>query len=135
MPIVLKSGSLNFLESSGPVQACNGNDLPLPLPFPLLFSICNQLHTYQSILCNNNIRHGSGRGCSVLFCMTTILGMGVGVCSVLFCITTILGMGVGVQCVILYNNNIRHGSGGCSVLFCITTILGMGVEGAVCYFV
>jgi len=28
--IVLKSGSLNSLEPSGPVQACNGNDLPLP---------------------------------------------------------------------------------------------------------
>ena len=24
MPIVLKSGNLNLLESSGPVQACNG---------------------------------------------------------------------------------------------------------------
>jgi len=30
--IVLKSGSLNFLEPSGPVQACNGIALPLPLP-------------------------------------------------------------------------------------------------------
>jgi len=28
---VLKSGSLNLLESSGPVQACNGIALPLPL--------------------------------------------------------------------------------------------------------
>jgi len=25
---VTKSGNLNFLESSGPVQACNGTDLP-----------------------------------------------------------------------------------------------------------
>jgi len=31
MPIVLKSGSLNLLELSGPVQACNGIALPLPL--------------------------------------------------------------------------------------------------------
>ena len=31
VPIVLKSGSLNLLEPSGPVQACNGNALPLPL--------------------------------------------------------------------------------------------------------
>jgi hypothetical protein len=31
MPIVLKSGSLNLLEPSGPVKACNGIDLPLPL--------------------------------------------------------------------------------------------------------
>jgi len=28
--IVLKSGSLNLLEPSGPVQACNGIDIPLP---------------------------------------------------------------------------------------------------------
>ena len=30
--IVLKSGSLNLLEPLGPVQACNGIALPLPLP-------------------------------------------------------------------------------------------------------
>ena len=30
MPIILKSGSLNLLEPSGPVQACNGIALPLP---------------------------------------------------------------------------------------------------------
>ena len=29
--IVTKSGNLNFLEPSGPVQACNGTALPLPL--------------------------------------------------------------------------------------------------------
>ena len=28
--VVTKSGSLNFLEPSGSVQACNGTDLPLP---------------------------------------------------------------------------------------------------------
>jgi hypothetical protein len=28
LPIVLKSGSLNLLEPSGPVQACNGISLP-----------------------------------------------------------------------------------------------------------
>ena len=30
--VVTKSGSLKFLEHSGPVQACNGTALPLPLP-------------------------------------------------------------------------------------------------------
>jgi hypothetical protein len=30
--IVLKSGSLNLLEPSGPVKGCNGIALPLPLP-------------------------------------------------------------------------------------------------------
>jgi len=29
--VVTKSGSLNCLEPSGPVQACNGTALPLPL--------------------------------------------------------------------------------------------------------
>ena len=33
MPIVLKSGNLNLLEPSGPVQACNGIALPLPFLF------------------------------------------------------------------------------------------------------
>ena len=28
---VTKSGTLNFLEHSAPVQACNGTDLPVPL--------------------------------------------------------------------------------------------------------
>jgi hypothetical protein len=32
VPIVLKSGSLNRLEPSGPVKACNGISLPF-LPF------------------------------------------------------------------------------------------------------
>ena len=27
--VVVKSGNLNFLEPSGPLQACNGTDLPL----------------------------------------------------------------------------------------------------------
>jgi len=28
--VVTKSGNLNFLEPSGPLQACNGTALPLP---------------------------------------------------------------------------------------------------------
>ena len=32
MPIVLKSSSLKLLETSGPVQVCNGIALPSPLP-------------------------------------------------------------------------------------------------------
>ena len=31
--VVTKSGSINFLEPFGPVQACNGTALHLPLPF------------------------------------------------------------------------------------------------------
>ena len=32
--VVMKSGNRNFLEPSGPLQACNGTPLPLPLPLP-----------------------------------------------------------------------------------------------------
>jgi hypothetical protein len=43
VPIVMKSGNLSLLESSGSVQACNGITLPLPLPLPLpLF--CTTVH-------------------------------------------------------------------------------------------
>ena len=34
--VVTKFGNLNFLEPSGPVQACNGTALPLPLPDDLV---------------------------------------------------------------------------------------------------
>jgi len=34
--VVMKSGNLDFVEPSGPLQACNGTALPLPLPLDLL---------------------------------------------------------------------------------------------------
>jgi len=37
--VVMKSGILNFLETSGPFQACNGTDLPLSLYKQLILSI------------------------------------------------------------------------------------------------
>ena len=37
MPIVLKSRAFDLLETSGPVQACNGIALPLPIFQRLLF--------------------------------------------------------------------------------------------------
>ena len=37
VPIVLKSGRLNLLEPSGPVQACNG--IALPFTFYLYFGV------------------------------------------------------------------------------------------------
>jgi len=37
--VVTKSGKLNFLEPSGPVQACNGTALPLPFT------------TYRNLVC------------------------------------------------------------------------------------
>ena len=36
--MVMKSGSLNLLEPSGTVRACNGIALPLPIPFIRLVS-------------------------------------------------------------------------------------------------
>jgi len=33
--VVMKSGNLNFLEPSGPLKACNGTALPVPLPSKL----------------------------------------------------------------------------------------------------
>jgi hypothetical protein len=45
MPIVLKSGGLNLLEPSGPVSACNGIALPLPLPLLCSFtSVSKHVH-------------------------------------------------------------------------------------------
>ena len=32
MPLSRDLGTFNFLEPSGPIQACNGTDLPLPIP-------------------------------------------------------------------------------------------------------
>jgi len=49
--VVTKSGSLNFLETSGPVQARNGTALPLPLPLHVS-STCSH-ETY----CETNFVH------------------------------------------------------------------------------
>ena len=35
----MKSGNLNFVEPSRPLQACNGTDLPLPLPLGMYVCI------------------------------------------------------------------------------------------------
>jgi hypothetical protein len=45
VPIVLKSGSLNLLESYGPVQACNGIALPFTSCVKKTVLICYQLLT------------------------------------------------------------------------------------------
>jgi hypothetical protein len=41
VPIVLKPGSLNLLESSGPVKACNEIALPLLLPQKYIYKFQN----------------------------------------------------------------------------------------------
>ena len=45
--VVMKSGKLKFLEPSGPLQACNGTDLTLPLLF--LNFLLNILTNFVSI--------------------------------------------------------------------------------------
>jgi hypothetical protein len=51
--IVLKCGSLNLLEPSGPVQACNGIALPLPLPHSYRLLINNQFSLADNKLPEN----------------------------------------------------------------------------------
>ena len=76
--VVTKCGSLNFLEPSGPVQACNGTALPLPLPknsdkyWPIPseiqpcyperqggashLALCERIPYRRSLLCRNSRR-------------------------------------------------------------------------------
>jgi len=44
VPNVLKSGCFNLLEPSGSVQACNGIDLPLPLPLSMFKLFNSSVH-------------------------------------------------------------------------------------------
>jgi len=48
LAVVTKSGSLNFLEPSGPVQACNGITLPLPslVNFSLHYATYRNFYTF-----------------------------------------------------------------------------------------
>jgi len=63
----MKSGNLNFLESSGPLQACNGTALPLQVVkiYKVFFnyvlnSPCYRREVVRSVLCH--IRHFKDRG-------------------------------------------------------------------------
>jgi hypothetical protein len=55
--IVLKSGSLNLLEPSGPVKACNGVALPLPYKDEL-----TQQWKESIVVCN--YKKGDETGCN-----------------------------------------------------------------------
>jgi len=50
MPIVLKSGNLNLLEPSGPVQACNG--IALRKQLYLTYLLCNTCR-WHCIVCHD----------------------------------------------------------------------------------
>jgi len=41
--VVVKSGNLNFLEPSGPLQACNGTALPLTLTYTVLLNLTSNV--------------------------------------------------------------------------------------------
>ena len=46
--VVMKSGNLNFLEISGPLQACNGTDLTLPVEIIVTYHVIN----YSDLSCD-----------------------------------------------------------------------------------
>ena len=48
VPTIMKSGNLNLLEPSGPVQACNGIALPLDIHFSISFR-CIRFEYFFSI--------------------------------------------------------------------------------------
>ena len=71
--VVTKSGNLNFLEPSAPVQTCNGT--ALPLPYSLLGLFLNSLikkkikcTLVQALrLCTGRTAHRGSRGIALLF--------------------------------------------------------------------
>jgi len=58
----MKSGSLNFLEPSGPLKACNGTDLPFTNS--LIKNVC-YLDVINSVRWYKNTRNGKGKGTAV----------------------------------------------------------------------
>ena len=58
MPIVLKSGSLNILEPSGPVQACNGIALPLLWNSVSSCDVKQSYHPYYLFVVCNHLEFG-----------------------------------------------------------------------------
>jgi len=58
--VVTKSGNLNFLEPSGPVQACNGVDLPFTL-----FKSTTRMGTEQYGFSEKREDRGNGRGLKI----------------------------------------------------------------------
>ena len=47
--VVVKSGQLNFLEPSGPLQACNGTALPLPYLIVGAVNVKVSLFSYDAV--------------------------------------------------------------------------------------
>ena len=55
--VVMKSGNLNFLEPSGPLQACNGTALPLPCFYGLSSLRLNALSLRSVYACVSFVRY------------------------------------------------------------------------------
>jgi hypothetical protein len=69
VPIVLKSGSLNLLEPSGPVQACNG----IALPFYLLDATGCDIYFYDSTCFQNFLKLCPLEAATTKACLNKIL--------------------------------------------------------------
>jgi hypothetical protein len=50
VPIVWKSGSLNHLENSGPVKACNGNAFTNEIIFDRVLEFCKRENMQMKLL-------------------------------------------------------------------------------------
>jgi len=50
----MKSGNINFLEPSEPLQACNGTALPIPSPLPLFVYVTRFMVVTQSVAANTD---------------------------------------------------------------------------------
>jgi hypothetical protein len=80
----MKSGNLNFLEPSGPLQAWNGTALPLPLPLPLPYLKYIIFHIDTSkIKCASKIDFYGGKNQGKLrshlhYCLTRYILMSTG---------------------------------------------------------
>jgi hypothetical protein len=60
----MKSGNLNFLEPSGPLQACNGTALPLPYNSEYFNIQCTIDDGDKSVLCEvgtDSLKYNPGK--------------------------------------------------------------------------
>ena len=67
----MKSGNLNFLESSGPLQACNGTELPLHLPdYTVLHPVNCKANTTSAVLfCKWSQKYNNGTFFQMWLCL------------------------------------------------------------------
>jgi hypothetical protein len=79
--VVMKSGNLNFLEPSGPLQSCNGTTLPFIVLLPTILvvasckaCVCGRLSA--GIACSNPTAYmDTSSECCVLLCRGLCVGL------------------------------------------------------------